>query len=57
MAACTCEAGEARVAAIRDWLMQALDGLAANPMRTAPVAVAAGVPYQEVGTRDDDNEE
>jgi F420-non-reducing hydrogenase iron-sulfur subunit len=57
VAACTYEAGDARVAAIRDGLMQALDGLAVNPMHTAPVTVAAGEPYQEVDTRDDDNEE
>jgi coenzyme F420-reducing hydrogenase delta subunit len=57
VAACTCEAGDARVAAIRDGLTQALDGLAVNPMHTPPVTVAAGEPYQEVDTRDDDNEE
>ena len=57
VAACTYEARDARVAAVRDGLMQALSGLAVNPMQTVPVAVAAGEPYQEVDTRDDDNEE
>ena len=40
----TCEAGDARIAAICDGLTRALDGLAVNPMRTAPVAVSAGKP-------------
>ena len=57
VAACTYEAGDARVATIRDGLMQALDGLTVNPMHTTPVAVAGGQPYQEVDTCDDDNEE
>jgi hypothetical protein len=56
VAACTYEAEDARLAAIRDGLIEALSGLAANPMLTAPAAVAAGGPYQEVDTRNDDNE-
>jgi coenzyme F420-reducing hydrogenase delta subunit len=51
------EARNARVAALREQMLQALDGLAPNPMHSAPVAEAVAQIYQEVDTLDDDNEE
>lgn len=51
------EARNARVAALGDQMMQALDGLPLNPMHAAPVAEAAATIPQEVDTLDDDNEE
>ncbi len=51
------EARNARVAALREQMTQALDGLPANPMHAAPVAEAAAQIPQEVDTLDDDNEE
>jgi coenzyme F420-reducing hydrogenase delta subunit len=47
----------ARVAALREQMTQALDGLPLNPMRAAPAPEAAARIYQEVDTLDDDNEE
>jgi hypothetical protein len=51
------EARNARVAALREQMTQALDGLPLSPMRAAPVAEAAATIPQEVDTLDDDNEE
>jgi coenzyme F420-reducing hydrogenase delta subunit len=48
---------DARVAAIRDQVMQALQGLSLNPMHAFRVAEAAGDLCQEVNTSDDDIEE
>lgn len=48
---------DARVAAIRDRVMQALEGLPPNPLHMVPVAEAAGDSYQEVDSSDDDGEE
>jgi len=51
------EARSARVAALREQMLQALDGLPLNPMRAAPAPEAVAQIYQEVDTLDDDNEE
>jgi len=48
---------DARVAAIRDRVMQALEGLPPNPLQMARVAEAVVDSYQEVEISDDDNEE
>ena len=53
----TADGLDARVAAIRDRVMQALEGLPPNPLHKAPVAEAAVDSYQEVEISDDDNEE
>ncbi|MGC9970190.1 MAG: hydrogenase iron-sulfur subunit [Bryobacteraceae bacterium] len=48
---------DTRVAAIRDQVMQALEGLPPNPLHLAPLAEAAGEFCQEVEISDDDSEE
>jgi coenzyme F420-reducing hydrogenase delta subunit len=54
--ACTVEAGDTRVAAIGAAVLQALDDLAPNPLRTAPEAEAAEDPYLQVDMSDDNPE-
>ena len=51
------EAGDARIAAIRAGVSQALDGLAPTPLQTRPAAEAAEDPYLQVDISDDDNPE
>jgi coenzyme F420-reducing hydrogenase delta subunit len=48
---------DARLAAIRERVMQALQALPRNPLHEAPVDEAAGELYQEVDTSDDNDEE
>jgi coenzyme F420-reducing hydrogenase delta subunit len=48
---------DARLAAIRDRVMQALRSLPRNPLHEAPLDEAAGELYQEVDTSDDNDEE
>lgn len=47
----------ARVVAIRDQVMQALDGLPPNPLLGVPMIGAVGEFHQEVDISDDDSEE
>jgi len=54
--ACVVEAGDAEFAAIRNGLLEALDGLIPNPLHTGPVAQAAEEPYQ-LDASDDANED
>lgn len=54
--ACAVEAGDAEFAAIRNGLLEALDGLTPNPLHTGPVAQAAEEPYQ-LDASDDANED
>lgn len=54
---CAVELEDPQVAAIRDAVLRALDGLVPNPLYTAPVAETAEDAYQEVDTSDDDNED
>jgi len=53
---CTAETGDARVVAIRDAVLRALDGLAPTPF-DIDVPEAAEDPYQQVDTSDDANED
>jgi coenzyme F420-reducing hydrogenase delta subunit len=46
-----------QVAAIRDAVLQALDGLTPNPLQTGLVAEAVEDPYLQVDMSDDDNPE
>jgi hypothetical protein len=48
---------DARLAAIRDQVMQTLQSLPRNPLHEAFVDEAAGELYQEVNTSDDNDEE
>ena len=51
------EAGDARIAAIRAGVLQALDGLAPNPLQIEPVADGVEDAYLQVDISDDDNPE
>jgi hypothetical protein len=53
----TSDAGEARVAAIRDGVMQALESLAASPLHAGRVVEGTEEPYQQADIGDDDNED
>ena len=55
--ACASNGLEAKVAAIRDRVLQALESLPPNPLCAAAAAEEAGESYQEVEISDDDNEE
>jgi coenzyme F420-reducing hydrogenase delta subunit len=51
------EAGQAGAAVVREGVTEALERLAANPMQTAPVALAVETIYQQLDTSNDDSEE
>ncbi|OFW57086.1 MAG: hypothetical protein A2133_06205 [Actinobacteria bacterium RBG_16_64_13] len=54
--ACSSEVGDARVAAIRAGVLQALDGLGPNPLHAA-LAEVTDDPYLQLDISDDDNED
>jgi coenzyme F420-reducing hydrogenase delta subunit len=54
---CAVGPGDARLAAIREEVLRALDGITPNPLYTGPAAVAVEEAYQDVDTSEDDSNE